>query len=54
MLSASFSRLYNGLQGLNFASDAYAGLEALLPRDQSIIDVQTLKGLGPAAGRRSP
>ena len=41
---------YNGLRGLNFASDAYAGLEALLPRDQSIIDVQTLKGLGAGGG----
>ena len=45
-----YVRLYNGLQGLNFASDAYAGLEALLPREQSIIDVQTLKGLGTGGG----
>ncbi len=46
-----YQRLYAGLQGLNFASDAYAGLEALLPREQSIIDVQTLKGLGAGGGQ---
>ncbi len=46
-----YVRLYTGLQGLNFASDAYAGLEALLPREQSIIDVQTLKGLGTGGGQ---
>jgi hypothetical protein len=46
-----YQRLYVGLQGLKFASDAYAGLEALLPREQSIIDVQTLKGLGAGGGQ---
>ncbi len=46
-----YMRLYAGLQGLNFASDACAGLEALLPREQSIIDVQTLKGLGTGGGQ---
>ncbi len=46
-----YMRLYTGLQGLNFARDAYAGLEALLPREQSIIDVQTLKGLGTGGGQ---
>ncbi len=45
-----YLRLYAGLQGLNFASDAYAGLEALIPREQSLIDVQTLKGLGTGGG----
>jgi len=45
-----YIRLYAGLQGLNFAADAGAGLEALLPREQSIIDVQTLKGLGTGSG----
>ncbi len=48
--SQLYIRLYAGLQGLNFASEAYAGLEALLPREQSIIDVQTLKGLGTGSG----
>jgi len=48
--SQLYMRLYNGLQGLNFATDAQAGLEALLPREQSIIDVQTLKGLGTGGG----
>lgn len=49
--SQLYTRLYAGLQGLNFASDAYAGLEALLPREHSIIDVQTLKGLGGGGGQ---
>ncbi|MDQ5908436.1 MAG: hypothetical protein QG599_527 [Pseudomonadota bacterium] len=48
--SQLYVRLYNGLQGLNFATDAQAGLEALIPREQSIIDVQTLKGLGTGGG----
>ena len=48
--SQLYIRLYAGLQGLNFAADAGAGLEALLPREQSIIDVQTLKGLGTGSG----
>ncbi|MBK8961937.1 MAG: type III effector HopL1 [Candidatus Competibacteraceae bacterium] len=49
--SQLYARLYAGLQGLNFAGDACAGLEALLPREQSIIDVQTLKGLGTGGGQ---
>ncbi|MCB1770094.1 MAG: TerD family protein, partial [Candidatus Competibacteraceae bacterium] len=48
--SQLYIRLYNGLQGLNFATDAQAGLEALIPREQSIIDVQTLKSLGTGGG----
>lgn len=48
--SQLYVRLYNGLQGLNFATEAQAGLEALIPREQSIIDVQTLKGLGSGGG----
>jgi len=48
--SQLYIRLYAGLQGLDFASEAYAGLEALLPREQSIIDVQTLQGLGTGGG----
>ncbi|MDG4554777.1 MAG: virulence factor SrfC family protein [Candidatus Competibacter sp.] len=48
--SQLYSRLYTGLQGLNFAGEACAGLEALLPREQSLIDVQTLKGLGAGGG----
>ena len=48
--SQLYIRLYSGLQGLNFASEACAGLEALLPREQSLIDVQTLKGLGTGGG----
>ncbi|MBE2294090.1 MAG: hypothetical protein IAF00_04035, partial [Phycisphaerales bacterium] len=48
--SQLYTRLYTGLQGLNFASEACAGLDALLPREQSLIDVQTLKGLGTGGG----
>ncbi|MDG4597172.1 MAG: virulence factor SrfC family protein [Candidatus Contendobacter sp.] len=48
--SQLYVRLYTGLQGLGFAADASAGLEALIPREQSIIDVQTLKGLGTGGG----
>ena len=48
--SQLYSRLYTGLQGLNFAGEACAGLDALLPREQSLIDVQTLKGLGDGGG----
>ncbi|MCP5157930.1 MAG: TerD family protein [Gammaproteobacteria bacterium] len=48
--SQLYMRLYNGLQSLQFATDAQAGLEALIPREQSIIDVQTLKGLGTGGG----
>lgn len=48
--SQLYTRLYTGLQGLAFASDASAGLEALLPREQSIIDVATLRGLGTGSG----
>ena len=48
--SQLYSRLYTGLQGLNFAGEASAGLDALLPREQSLIDVQTLKGLGDGGG----
>jgi len=48
--SQLYIRLYNGLHGLNFATEAQAGLEALLPREHSIIDVQTLKGLGTGGG----
>ncbi|MEI2741658.1 MAG: virulence factor SrfC family protein [Candidatus Competibacter sp.] len=49
--SRLYLRLYAGLKGLNFAGDAHAGLEALLPREQSIIDVQTLNGLGSGGGQ---
>lgn len=50
VFSQLYVRLYTGLQGLGFAADASAGLEALIPREQSIIDVQTLKGLGTGGG----
>ncbi len=49
-LNQLYVQLYAGLQGLNFACDAYAGLDALLPREKSIIDVQSLQGLGAKGG----
>jgi hypothetical protein len=49
-LTQLYIQLYTGLRGLNFAGDAHAGLDALLPREKSIIDVQTLQGLGEAGG----
>ncbi len=42
-----YCRLYAGIQQLGFHDEAFTGLEALMPRDTSIIDVATLKGLDP-------
>ena len=42
--------LYDALSGLGFASDAFCPIDALVPRDQSIIDVRTLGGLAPDGG----
>ena len=45
-----FTELYRQLAGaldqLGFATEAFCPLDALLPRENSIIDVQTLSGLG--------
>ncbi len=41
-----FAELYSALRQLDFAADAYCPLSALIPRDESIIDVRTLGGLG--------
>lgn len=40
-----FSRLYGALSALGFAADAYCPIDALVPRDESIIDVRTLSGI---------
>ena len=40
-----YRRLADGLAMLSYAETVYAGLDALIPRDTSIIDVKTLKGL---------
>jgi len=42
--------LYEGLQKLAFAPEALLGMEALIPREKSIIDVLTLDKLGTDAG----
>ncbi len=41
-----YLRLYLALQSLDFAPTARCPLAALMPREQSIIDVQMLRGLG--------
>lgn len=45
-----FTRVYvelvSALEKLGFPTDAYCQIDALLPRDRSIIDVATLSGLG--------
>lgn len=49
-----FTRLYRllaeALARLGHPADAFAPLDALIPRDESIIDVATLEGLGAAGG----
>ena len=49
-----FTRLYRllaeALARLGHPADAFAPLDALIPRDDSIIDVATLEGLGAAGG----
>lgn len=41
-----YIRLYGGIEKLGFSPEAFVALDALMPREQSIIDVATLKGLG--------
>lgn len=41
-----YLELANALEKLGFAKDAYCSIDALVPRDRSIIDVETLVGLG--------
>ena len=47
-----YLRLYLALQSLDFAAMARCPLAALTPREQSIIDVQMLRGLGGDGGDR--
>jgi hypothetical protein len=42
-LTTLYTQLYLALQGLDFAEEANCPIEALVPRDQSILDVDTLK-----------
>ncbi len=44
--SGIYKRLVGALAQLGHAPEAYAPMEALVPREQSIIDVRTLYGLG--------
>ncbi len=41
-----FKELYGALNQLGFPTDAYCPLDALIPREKSVIDVVTLGGLG--------
>ncbi|MBZ9994116.1 virulence factor SrfC family protein [Mesorhizobium sp. BH1-1-4] len=41
-----YVELVTALESLQFAKDAYCPVEALVPRESSIIDVETLRGLG--------
>lgn len=45
-LTETYETLVSALSRLGFAADAYAGIDALIPRAKSIIDVETLNGLG--------
>ncbi|MBV6486917.1 MAG: hypothetical protein GHHEDOFH_00854 [Pseudorhodoplanes sp.] len=40
-----YSQLYTALQSLNFANEAYCPIAALVPRQSSILDVNTLEGI---------
>jgi hypothetical protein len=42
--------LYDGLEKLAFAAEALLGMDALIPREKSIVDVLTLDKLGADAG----
>lgn len=44
-LTELFRKLVTALAGLGFAADAFARIDALIPRRKSIIDVETLLGL---------
>lgn len=45
-----YRRLYSALHALDFAKEAFCGLDALVPRERSIIDVATLVGLSGDGG----
>jgi len=46
--TAVYTELVSALERLGFPTDAYCQIDALIPRDKSIIDVATLSGLGNA------
>ncbi len=41
-----YERLYRALEKLEFGAHAFAGLDALFPREMGIVNVETLMGLG--------
>ena len=51
--TALYLRLSGVLDSLGYPDEAFCGKEALLPRETSIIDVETLRGLGETEGADS-
>ena len=51
--TALYLRLSGVLDALGYPDEAFCGKEALLPRETSIIDVETLRGLGETEGADS-
>ena len=51
--TALYLRLSGVLDALGYPDEAFCGKEALLPRETSIIDVETLRGLGETEGTDS-
>jgi len=47
--TAVYIELVSALERLGFPKEAYCGIDALIPREKSIIDVATLSGLGTSA-----
>jgi len=48
--TALYERLYRVLESLGFPENAFAGIDSLIPRETSIITVDTLYGLGRDGG----
>lgn len=49
-LTQIYTELYRALEGLGFAQEAYCKIDALVPKDKSILDVDTLKEITSPAG----
>ena len=50
--TALYGQLVDAIERLGRSAEAFAGIDALIPREQSIIDVATLEGIGEADGPR--
>jgi hypothetical protein len=49
-LTRIYTELYRALEGLGFAEEAYCKIDALVPKDKSILDVDTLKEITSPTG----